>query len=152
MASISPSSRLHLIYDVVDVAPVMCTAKYQYNPCKKICVHCYTCYRSDRIDGNIFLRRITPATQEIISRCHCQLVIIRMKVAVFFAAVCVFSVVMLQAFAEEEDEPAIRDVRGAKAPVMCAAKCQYNPCKKICMHCAICYCSNRINGVCKCCD
>ncbi|KAI0208542.1 hypothetical protein LSAT2_006784 [Lamellibrachia satsuma] len=84
---------------------------------------------------------------EIISRSRRQLVSIRMKVAVFFAAICIFALVVPQAYAEEEDEPAVREARGAKAPVMCAAKCQYNSCKKICMHCAICYCSNGINGI-----
>ncbi len=38
------------------------------------------------------------------------------------------------------------------APVMCAGKCQYDSCRKICLHCAICFCSNRVYGVCKCCD
>ncbi|KAI0213598.1 hypothetical protein LSAT2_001340 [Lamellibrachia satsuma] len=78
--------------------------------------------------------------------------IIRMKVAVFFAAICIFALVMPQAYAEEGDEPAVREARAAKAPVMCAAKCQYDSCKKICMHCAICYCSNGVYGQCKCCD
>ena len=41
-------------------------------------------------------------------------VIIRMKVAVFFAAICIFALVMPQAYAEEEDEPAVREARGAK--------------------------------------
>ncbi|KAK2182591.1 hypothetical protein NP493_346g02062 [Ridgeia piscesae] len=35
---------------------------------------------------------------------------------------------------------------------MCAAKCQYDSCKKICMHCAICYCSDFVYGQCNCCD
>ncbi|KAK2159003.1 hypothetical protein NP493_1753g00020 [Ridgeia piscesae] len=67
-----------------------------------------------------------------------------MKVAVFFAAICIFALVMPQAYAEEEEETAVREVRAGKAPVMCAAKCQYDSCKKICMHCAICYCSNHV--------
>ncbi|KAK2159508.1 hypothetical protein NP493_1712g00053 [Ridgeia piscesae] len=75
-----------------------------------------------------------------------------MKVAVFFAAICIFALVMPQAYAEEEEETAVREVRAGKAPVMCAAKCQYDSCKKICMHCAVCYCSNHVYGQCKCCD
>ncbi|KAI0213599.1 hypothetical protein LSAT2_001341 [Lamellibrachia satsuma] len=79
-------------------------------------------------------------------------VITRMKVTVFFAALCIFALAMPQAYAEEGDESAVREARAAKAPVMCAAKCQYDSCKKICMHCAICYCSNHVYGQCKCCD
>ena len=37
-----------------------------------------------------------------------------MKVAVFFAAICIFALVMPQAYAEEEDETAVREARGAK--------------------------------------
>ena len=40
--------------------------------------------------------------------------IIRMKVAVFFAAICIFALAMPQAYAEEGDEPAVREARGAK--------------------------------------
>ncbi|KAI0213603.1 hypothetical protein LSAT2_001339 [Lamellibrachia satsuma] len=72
-----------------------------------------------------------------------------MKVAVFIAAICIFSLVMSQTYAEE-DETAVREARDAKAPVMCMAKCQYKPCKKICMHCCIGFCSNGVYGVCKC--
>ncbi|KAI0237058.1 hypothetical protein LSAT2_012432 [Lamellibrachia satsuma] len=77
-----------------------------------------------------------------------------MKVIVFFAAICIFALVMPQVSAKhvEADAPAVREARSAKAPVMCAAKCQYDSCKKICMHCAICFCSNHVYGVCKCCD
>ncbi|KAI0208540.1 hypothetical protein LSAT2_006782 [Lamellibrachia satsuma] len=133
-------------------APVMCAAKCQYNSCKKICMHCAICYCSNGINGKIFRRRITPETEVSLVGHRCQLIITIMKDAIFFAAICIFVLVMPQAYAEEEAGPAVRETRDAKAPVVCAAKCQYNPCKKICMHCAICYCSNRINGVCKCCD
>ena len=37
-----------------------------------------------------------------------------MKLIVFFAAVCIFALVMPQAYAEEEDEAAVREVRMAK--------------------------------------
>ena len=46
-------------------------------------------------------------------------VLIKMKVVVFFAAVCIFALVMPQAYAEEEEEEeeeketAVREVRGA---------------------------------------
>jgi len=38
---------------------------------------------------------------------------IRMKVVVFFAAVCIFALVMPQTYAEEEEEAAVREVRMA---------------------------------------
>ena len=44
-------------------------------------------------------------------------IIARMEVVVFFAAICIFAVAMPQTYAEEEDEPAVREarrVRGAK--------------------------------------
>ncbi|KAI0208539.1 hypothetical protein LSAT2_006781 [Lamellibrachia satsuma] len=75
-----------------------------------------------------------------------------MKIVNFFAAICMFALVMPQTYAEEEDEPAVREARDGKIPVVCVAKCQYDSCKKICLHCAICYCSNRVYGQCKCCD
>ena len=37
-----------------------------------------------------------------------------MKVAVFFAAICIFALVMPQAYAEEEEETAVREVRSGK--------------------------------------
>ena len=37
-----------------------------------------------------------------------------MKVVVFFAAVCIFALVMPQAYAEEEEEAAGREVRRGK--------------------------------------
>ena len=36
-----------------------------------------------------------------------------MKVVVFFAAVCIFALVMPQTYAEEEEEAAVREVRMA---------------------------------------
>ncbi len=45
--------------------------------------------------------------------------IIRMKVAVFFAAICIFALVMPQAYAEEEEETAVREVRAGKGEWLC---------------------------------
>ena len=39
--------------------------------------------------------------------------LVKMKVAVFFAAICIFALVMPQAYAEE-DESAVREARAAK--------------------------------------
>ena len=41
-----------------------------------------------------------------------------MKVAVFFAAVFIFALVMPQAYAEEEEEAALREVRGSKGTTL----------------------------------
>ena len=37
-----------------------------------------------------------------------------MKVVFFFAAICIFTLVMPLAYAEEEDEAAVREVRAGK--------------------------------------
>ena len=37
-----------------------------------------------------------------------------MKFVVFFAAICIFALVTPQTYAEEEDEPAVREARNAK--------------------------------------
>ncbi len=42
-----------------------------------------------------------------------------MKVAVFFAAICIFALVMPQAYAEEEEETAVREVRAGKGEWLC---------------------------------
>ena len=40
--------------------------------------------------------------------------IVTMKVAVLFTAICIFALVMPQAYAEEGDEPAVREARAGK--------------------------------------
>ena len=54
---------------------------------------------------------IKTSTRHFIAQVTCH--VIRMKVAVFFAAICIFALVMPQAYAEE-DESAVRETRGAK--------------------------------------
>ncbi|KAI0208537.1 hypothetical protein LSAT2_006779 [Lamellibrachia satsuma] len=76
-----------------------------------------------------------------------------MKVAVFLAAICIFALVMPQAYAEEEDEPAVREARGAKGGIaLCSVTCPYASCKKICMRGCEAYCGNGVYGVCHCLD
>ncbi|KAI0224198.1 hypothetical protein LSAT2_024781 [Lamellibrachia satsuma] len=97
----------------------------------------------ERGDSRVLRRLSTDQVDHIIAR---------MKVAVFFAAICIIALAKPQAYSKEEDEPAVREARGAKGAVMCAAKCADSPCKKICRHCAICYCSNGVYGMCYCCE
>ncbi|KAK2182589.1 hypothetical protein NP493_346g02040 [Ridgeia piscesae] len=75
-----------------------------------------------------------------------------MKVIVLFNVVCIFALVLPQTSAENEYSGTQVVRRAGKAPVMCAAKCQYNPCMKMCMHCAFCYCNSHVYGQCKCCN
>ncbi|KAI0236803.1 hypothetical protein LSAT2_012654 [Lamellibrachia satsuma] len=96
---------------------------------------------------------ITPATREITSKTLLASVIIRMKVYIFFVAVCIFALVMTETYAEEEDEPAVRETRAFKppGPSICAVRCHYGSCYKICGTCAKCYCWVNIVARCKCC-